>query len=52
MEKQYSNYTIKEINAPLDGAASLQENVADNGGINHAYLAYGMFKCFKFRQYT
>lgn len=49
MEDQYSNYIIKEINATytLNGSHSLDENIADNGGIRAEYLAYGKFVTFE-----
>ena len=46
MIDQYSNYIIKEANATVDGVVSIKENMCDNTGIRHAYLAYGMYKCF------
>ncbi|XP_066251492.1 endothelin-converting enzyme 1-like [Euwallacea similis] len=38
--EQYSKYVIPEINGTLSGSGSLNENVADNGGLRNAFKTF------------
>ncbi|XP_045466322.1 neprilysin-11-like [Harmonia axyridis] len=38
-KEQYNRYYVEELNRTVDGSASLNENLADNGGVRISYSA-------------
>ena len=44
---QYSNYFVEQAGLNLKGKRNQGENIADNGGIKEAYMAYSEYLHFE-----